>query len=94
MRSRKQRRSWPAINTRTTALEFLKNGQGPDGGWGPYPTVPAEPFDTAIAIVRQQEPDGGWVETTRPSGQDYAQRISTSAWALLALFETRGIIPP
>ena len=113
----------PAL--RSEALEFLKKGQGPDGGWGPYPTVPAEPFDTAIAILalgeavrhsnsaptldgllaaigrgrtylaRQQQPDGSWVETTRPSRQEsYAQRISTSAWALLALFETRGIIPP
>ena len=95
------------------------------GGWGPYSTVAAEPFDTAVAILalneldgtaqpaftraelkraiergraylaRQQERDGSWVETTRPSGQEsYAQRISTTAWALLALFETRGIIPP
>jgi hypothetical protein len=109
---------------RTSALEFLKKGQGPDGGWGPYPTVAAEPFDTAVAILalreaerdatpaytreellgaiargrlylaRKQQPDGSWIETTRPSGQEsYAQRISTSAWALLALFETRGIIP-
>ena len=113
-----------ARTLRTAALEFLKKGQGPDGGWGPYPTVPAEPFDTALAILalgdarrhtepaftpeqlrlaidrgrlylaRQQQLDGSWVETTRPSGQEsYAQRISTSAWALLALFETRGIIP-
>jgi hypothetical protein len=115
----------PAHALRTSALEFLKQGQGPDGGWGPYPTVAAEPFDTAVAILalnqldgdarpaftrdelrraiergraylaRQQERDGSWLETTRPSGQEsYAQRISTSAWALLALFETRGIIPP
>jgi hypothetical protein len=113
----------PARTLRASALQFLKKGQSPDGGWGPYSTVPAEPFDTAIAIlalheagrdsapaftleqrltaiargreylVRQQQPDGSWVETTRPSGQEsYAQRISTSAWALLAVLETRGII--
>jgi len=36
----------------------------------------------------QLEP-GGWPETTRPAGyQSYAQHISTSAWATLALVET------
>jgi hypothetical protein len=115
----------PGRTLRASALEFLKRGQAPEGGWGPYSTVAAQPFDTAVAILalsevdgdarpaftreelrraiergraylaRQQERDGSWVETTRPSGQEsYAQRISTSAWALLALFETRGIIPP
>ena len=113
----------PARTLRASALQFLEKGQGRNGGWGPYSTVPAEPFDTALAIlalheagpesaptftleqrltaiargreylVRQQQPDGSWVETTRPSGQEsYAQRISTSAWALLAVLETRGII--
>ena len=38
-------------------------------------------------LVSQQRPDGSWPETTRPANQEsYAQRISTTAWALLALF--------
>jgi len=37
-------------------------------------------------LVSQQRPDGSWPETTRPAGQEsYAQRISTTGWALLAL---------
>jgi len=37
-------------------------------------------------IESQQQADGSWPETTRPAGQDsYAQRISTTGWALLAL---------
>lgn len=37
-------------------------------------------------IESQQRPDGSWPETTRPAGQEsYAQRISTTGWALLAL---------
>ncbi len=37
-------------------------------------------------IESQQRSDGSWPETTRPAGQEsYAQRISTSGWALLAL---------
>jgi len=103
------------------ALEFIKEGQGRDGGWGPYLTSPSEPFDTALAtlalaalsqrraaptftsdaraaaiaagrgyLLRQQLADGSWNETTRPAGQSsYAQRISTTGWALLALVETR-----
>jgi squalene cyclase len=46
---------------------------------------------TAVArgrafLIARQRPDGGWPETTRPPGaQSYAQHISTSAWATLAL---------
>jgi len=41
-------------------------------------------------LVRSQLPSGGWTETTRPSGgRSYAQHISTTAWATLALLETR-----
>jgi hypothetical protein len=37
-------------------------------------------------LVGMQEADGSWPETTRPAGADsYAQRISTTGWALLAL---------
>lgn len=92
--------------------ERLLATQSDDGGWGPYPMAPTEPFDTAVVllalrkinepartgqaiergraylIMRQQE-SGGWPETTRPpGGQSYAQHISTSAWATLALVLT------
>jgi prenyltransferase/squalene oxidase-like repeat protein len=41
-------------------------------------------------LRKAQLESGGWPETTRPSGgQSYAQHISTSAWALLALIETK-----
>ena len=41
-------------------------------------------------LAKTQEEDGGWPETTRPSGsQSYAQRLSTSGWATFALLETR-----
>jgi hypothetical protein len=37
-------------------------------------------------IASQQRPEGSWPETTRPANQEsYAQRISTTGWALLAL---------
>ncbi len=114
----------PVSDNWRAAVELLQKGQGRDGGWGPYVTSPAEPFDTALAtlalhaltrrpsraepsytratlagaiakgrayLVRQQLADGSWNETTRPAGQtSYAQRISTTGWALLALIETRG----
>ena len=109
----------PAAARRQRALETLKRGQGPDGGWGPYVTSQSEPFDTALAVlglvavrnvqdlaaapyseaeleqairrareylVAAQLEDGSWPETTRPAGgESYAQRISTTAWALQAL---------
>jgi hypothetical protein len=110
----------PAATTaRQRALDILRRGQGPDGGWGPYLSSQSESFDTAVAmralrsvgdnsslvepvftmaewraaigrgrdyLVRQQEADGSWVETTRPAQQEsYSQRVSTTAWALEAL---------
>ena len=37
-------------------------------------------------IASQQRPDGSWPETTRPANQEsYAQRISTTGWAMLAM---------
>jgi choline-sulfatase len=40
-------------------------------------------------LVATQQEDGSWPETTRPAGaQSYAQRISTTGWATLALLAT------
>ena len=42
-------------------------------------------------LLQRQLPDGSWLETTRPAGQvSYAQYISTSGWATLALLTTEG----
>jgi hypothetical protein len=94
------------------AVGFLLDTQGPDGGWGAFPNVRSEPFDTAVAVlaVAARPPtdttrsavargrtyllntmldDGSWLETTRPAGQrSYAQLISTTGWATLALLKT------
>ena len=41
-------------------------------------------------LLEEQLGDGSWVETTRPAGQQsYAQYISTTGWATLALLATR-----
>ena len=41
-------------------------------------------------LAAQQNADGSWPATTRPAGGDsYAQKISTTAWAALALLATR-----
>ena len=43
-------------------------------------------------LEKEQNADGSWPETTRPAGgESYAQRISTTGWALLALLDTRPI---
>jgi len=95
------------------SIEFLRDAQNPNGGWGPYRHAPSEAFDTALALMALnavknrasevvpwithgrawllsvQLPSGGWTETTRPAGsQSYAQHISTSGWATLALLAT------
>jgi hypothetical protein len=41
-------------------------------------------------LAAQQDADGGWPATTRPpGGESYAQRLSTTGWATLALLATR-----
>jgi hypothetical protein len=101
------------VALRADALNTLLGQQQRSGGWGPYPTVRPEPFDTALALLalaaqpRSETidsaiargrawlrdaalPDGSWPETTRPAGQrSYAQLISTTGWATVALFELR-----
>jgi hypothetical protein len=108
-----------AIAQRRHCLDLIVAGKATSGGWGPYVTSAAEPFDTAVVLlalsslserpdlarpslgedglyeairsgrmflVERQLPDGSWPETTRPAGQvSYAQYISTSGWATLAL---------
>jgi Squalene-hopene cyclase C-terminal domain len=40
-------------------------------------------------LIATQKQDGSWPETTRPAGaESYAQRISTTGWALQALLAT------
>jgi Prenyltransferase and squalene oxidase repeat len=40
-------------------------------------------------LLKMQDAEGAWPETTRPSGgQSYAERISTAAWVVYALLET------
>ncbi|MGV3755644.1 MAG: prenyltransferase/squalene oxidase repeat-containing protein [Verrucomicrobiota bacterium] len=54
--------------------------------------------ETALMIERgrnylaaNQYDDGSWPETTRPSGNEsYAQRLSTTGWAVMALLATRN----
>ncbi len=42
------------------------------------------------ALVAMQRVDGSWHETTRPAGgESYAQRLSTTGWATLALVASR-----
>ena len=104
--------------SRPDCLDLIARGQSSDGGWGPYPRSPSEPFDTAVALlalsslpnrpdligqiqqgreylIQTQLESGGWLETTRPSGsRSYAEHISTSGWAALALISTRQVTEP
>lgn len=55
------------------------------------PSPPAALARGRTFLLRSQLPSGGWTETTRPSGgQSYAQHISTTAWATIALLRTRA----
>jgi hypothetical protein len=36
---------------RRRGLDLVRRGQSDDGGWGPYPSSPPEPFDTAVVLL-------------------------------------------
>lgn len=65
---------------------------------GRWPNPPAEVRGMVARgrafLITEQNPDGSWTETTRPAGgESYAQRVSTTGWATLALFATRDRPP-
>ena len=57
----------------------------------PSPNVPTMIARGRAFLIAQQQTDGSWIETTRPPGNvSYAQRISTTGWAVQALLATRN----
>ncbi len=40
-----------AVTQRERAIELVRKGQSPDGGWGPFVNAPPEVFDTALVLL-------------------------------------------
>jgi hypothetical protein len=54
------------------------------------PGVPAMIRKGRAFLVENQQDDGSWIETTRPTGaESYAQRLSTTGWATLTLLTVK-----
>jgi hypothetical protein len=59
------------------AVERILSTQSSDGGWGPYPKSPSEPFDTAVALLAlhtagdQQAGDSQAFKQTIARGRSY-----------------------
>ncbi len=81
------------FDTAVVTLALLSVARAPE--LLPSGLTPAD-VETAIRqgrtfLLDRQLGDGSWTETTRPPGQEsYAQYISTSGWATLALLESRA----
>jgi len=72
-----------------TALALLALSAANDAG-APA-EIAAKTAQGRAFLIAKQLPSGGWPETTRPpGGRSYAQHISTSGWATLALIKTSG----
>lgn len=75
-----------------TALVLLALAKARERG---SPEIRARVLRGRGFLIAEQQGDGGWIETTRPRGaESYAQRISTSGWATLALLATREPASP
>ena len=40
-----------AERQRTRSLEIIRQGESPEGGWGPFVNSPPEVFDTALVLL-------------------------------------------
>jgi hypothetical protein len=76
------------FDTALVVLALIGLGDDPDlvgPVFSPTTAAGAVASGRAYLLARQEE-EGSWPETTRPANQEsYAQRISTTAWATLAL---------
>lgn len=72
-----------APELRARAFDFLHRAQTSDGGWGPYPAVPAEAFDTAVALLALAElPREPGLEVMIKRGRDYlvSLQLADGSW--------------
>ncbi|MDB5350362.1 MAG: hypothetical protein JWN86_1609 [Planctomycetota bacterium] len=60
---------------RDGAMDLLRRGQNPDGGWGPFARSASEPFDTALALIALK---------TSPNSPELEGRISRGRAYLIA----------
>src|SRR5215471_2984838 len=65
--------------SRNDCLEMILKAQTSDGGWGPQPRMPAEAFDTALAILALVESHGAASAIER--GRQFLVRTQDSAGA-------------
>lgn len=73
-----------ALPRGTEAFALLRRAQTSDGGWGPYPDVPAEVFDTAIALLALAElPRDAAVDAMIRRGRAFllSQQRADGSWA-------------
>lgn len=72
-----------AARRRADAFALLRRAQTSDGGWGPYLNVPAEVFDTALAVLALAElPRDAEVEAMLQRGRAFllAQQRADGSW--------------
>ena len=61
-----------AVEQRKRCLTLIRRGENKGGGWGPYITSAAEPFDTAVVILAlARVPDSAEVKDMLRRGRSY-----------------------
>jgi hypothetical protein len=77
------------FDTAVVVLALVRSGLANDAADGPE--LRARLARGRAFLIANQEHEGNWAETTRPAGSvSYAQRLSTTGWATLALLATRA----
>ena len=74
-----------AFEQSARSLAIIREGEAPDGGWGPYLVAPVEPFDTAVvllALAAAGEDERADVHGLRQRGQTFLlnTQLTDGSW--------------
>ncbi len=70
---------------RDEALTLIREGESPDGGWGPFVNSPPEVFDTAVVLLAL---------VAQKNREDYGEVIARGRQYLIAMQQADGSWPP
>ncbi|MGD9720726.1 MAG: hypothetical protein AB7O59_13635 [Pirellulales bacterium] len=88
-------RNQEAQARREQCLRLIRQGQSPDGGWGPFANSAPEAFDTALVVlalsIESQRPQQGKPDEAR---REVLQQIQRGRAYLVAAQEADGGWPP
>lgn len=80
-----------ADRQRTRSLEIIRQGESPEGGWGPFVNSPPEAFDTALVLLALRARKQPTETTLIASGRKYLLAAQNADGSWPATTRPRGV---